>query len=598
MHKYTLILIMVLSLIDQVGISQEPYAYTDIEKLISLEADSISNHLWNGTIKSKVELDPFINKIKTINSDFTNGVTASLLGIFYRNIGESDKAQKNVLQAENLLNSCCYYSKENAQNYSNYCGILANAGLVNMDTILFQKSIVKNQRAVDIGLIIKDTVRIIYGYDFMGDVNYYSAYKIENFEKALHYYNIIESLLEKYEHPKQEADNALGKANVYRQLKNVEKEKLYFDKAEKIATKHNLYSALYALYFDKAELYDISGEYRLSLKYKLKGYEHVLKSKNKEFINRADRQLWWTYKNLGNYNKALHHYELYQTSIAEMNKSEVLQLESELKYKEQILSKEKEITLLENESLRSNRNLLLLIAGLIGGLLLLSLWTNRRLKKNNEELEQKNREIILAQVTGQNLERKRMAGELHDNLNTKIAAIRWQLEAIQGTETLQKPEMLDNTINQLNDAYEDIRLISHNLMPETVQSIGLIQSIEDLIEKLNKSDKVNFHFITEELKEVKFDSLAYPVYNIIFEMVNNIMKHAQAGNAWISLSRNEKGDLKISVSDDGNGFDVDEMKGGYGIKNITSRVANLHGDHRIESAPGKGTKIYIEIPHL
>ena len=240
----------------------------------------------------------------------------------------------------------------------------------------------------------------------------------------------------------------------------------------------------------------------------------------------------------------------------------------------------------------------MLIAGLIGGLLLLSLWTNRRLKKNNEELEQKNREIILAQVTGQNLERKRMAGELHDNLNTKIAAIRWQLEAIQGTETLDKPEMLDNTINQLNDAYEDIRLISHNLMPETVQSIGLIQSIEDLIEKLNKSDKVLFHFITEELNEVKFDSLAYPVYNIIFEMVNNIMKHANAENAWISLSRNENGDLKISVNDDGQGFDVDEMKGGYGIKNITSRVENLHGDYRIESAPGKGTKIYIEIPQL
>lgn len=155
------------------------------------------------------------------------------------------------------------------------------------------------------------------------------------------------------------------------------------------------------------------------------------------------------------------------------------------------------------------------------------------------------------------------------------------------TEKLEHSEMLENAVNQLNDAYEDIRLISHNLMPEKVQSIGLIKSIEDLLEKLNKSDKVQFHFITEQLQDVKFGSLAYPVYNIIFEMVNNIMKHADADNAWISLSRNGTGDLKISVSDDGKGFDVDKMKGGYGIKNITSRIDNLHGSYNIESAPGK-----------
>lgn len=123
------------------------------------------------------------------------------------------------------------------------------------------------------------------------------------------------------------------------------------------------------------------------MKYKLSGYEYVKKSGNKEFINRADRQLWETYKKLGNHRKALQHYELYQQSIAEMHKSEALQLESELKYKEEILEKEKEITLLKNDNLKSNRNLLGLSAGLIGGLLLLSLWTNKRLKRNNTELE-------------------------------------------------------------------------------------------------------------------------------------------------------------------------------------------------------------------
>lgn len=580
------------------GFAQEPYRYSAAELKLSQSADTIYSNIWDDKIHSIDDLQGLFQETRSIDSKFSEGLEKQILSAWHRYNAESDKAQEMVIRAESSFKECCYYSKENARVKSNYCGILSNAGLMNFDTILFNKAIGKISQSIDIAEVIKDTTLLLDGLDYLGDVNYYSAYGKKDYNKALHYYELVESINAKFGNSYESSDNALGLANVYRVINKPDQELHYFSKSKSIAIEEKYYGILYALYFDKAEIFQNKKDYKKSIDFKIKGYEYVLQSGDKEFINRADRQLWSAYKDVDNYKEALHHYEKYQQSIAEMNKSAVLQLESELKYKEQIIDQEKEITLLENTNLRSNRNLLILIAGLIGGLLLLSLWTNRRLKKNNEELEQKNREIILAQVTGQNLERKRMAGELHDNLNTKIAAIRWQLEAIQGIETLDKPEMLDNTINQLNDAYEDIRLISHNLMPETVQSIGLIQSIQDLIEKLNKSDKVHFHFVTEELNEVKFDSLAYPVYNIIFEMVNNIMKHAQAVNAWISLSRNEKGDLRISVSDDGQGFDVDEMKGGYGIKNITSRVGNLHGDYRIESAPGKGTKIYIEIPHL
>jgi signal transduction histidine kinase len=187
-----------------------------------------------------------------------------------------------------------------------------------------------------------------------------------------------------------------------------------------------------------------------------------------------------------------------------------------------------------------------------------------------------------------------MAGELHDNLNTKLAAVRWQLEAIDDDTN----PIIKNAIHQLNDVYEDVRLISHNLMPETVESIGLLNSIEDLIVRLNNSDKVKFQFNRDEVDETHFSNYAYPIYNIIFEMVNNILKHSEAKNAWISLSQNELGDLKISVSDDGKGFDVDQISGGYGLKSIISRVENLHGNYNIESAPGKGTKVFVDIPKL
>jgi signal transduction histidine kinase len=230
--------------------------------------------------------------------------------------------------------------------------------------------------------------------------------------------------------------------------------------------------------------------------------------------------------------------------------------------------------------------------------LLLSLWGNIILRKKNKALSQKNKEIILARLKGQNTERKRMAGELHDNLNTKIAAVRWQLEAFQETTSPDRKEFISKLILQLNDVYEDVRLISHNLMPETVETIGLIQAINDLVTKLNESDRVNFNLVTDLQMDENFNALSYPVYNIIFEMINNVLKHSEATNAWISISRNQLGDLKLSVSDDGKGFDVDQMKNGYGIKSITSRIENLNGQWSIESTPGNGTKIYVEVPNL
>lgn len=599
MNRHIYALVLFLSLFYwQLGLTQSPYQYTVEELELSKIGDQLFEDLWDDKIKSVEGLNELISLSEKINSEFSRGLKQQLFSNWYRYRANTDKAQESVLKAENLLKNCCYFSKENARVKSNYCGILSNAALVNLDTILFNKAFSKISEAVKIAEVIKDTAILLDGLDYLGDVNYYSAYKKKNYDLALQYYKRVEEINVSYNSTYEAADNALGLANVNRVLNDPEQELHYFNKSEAISIKEDYFGVLYALYFDKAEIYENKGDYSSALNHKLKGYDYVLQSNDKEFINRADRQLWQTYKEVRNYEDALHHYERYQRSIAEMNKSEVLQLESELKYKEEILRKEKEITQLENQNLRSNRNLWLLITALTGGFLLLSLWINRRLKKNNKELETKNKEILMAQVMGQNIERKRMAGELHDNLNTKIAAIRWQLEAIQGTEKLQNPEMLENTINQLNDAYEDIRLISHNLMPETVQTIGLLKSIEDLIEKLNNSDKVKFHFITYELESVKFGSLAYPVYNIIFEMVNNIMKHAQAENAWISLSKDNQGDLQISVSDDGVGFEVDEKHGGYGIKNISSRVENLHGAYKIESAPGKGTKIYIEIPQL
>lgn len=580
------------------GSAQKTYVYSPEEAKASSVFDTIFKKINKKEFFSIDQVDPFFEMVNGIESQYAKGLLDLTLGIWYMRKSEIDKSQRHLIEAIKTLDACCYYSKETVIARNFYVDNLTAIGLVNFDTLIFQKAYDEMTQNIEIANEIADTGLLINAYDYLGDVSYYSAFRIQNYDTALYYFDLMEALLEDYHDPSQNANNAVGKANVLRALDRPKEEQIYFDKAEKIAQENDFFGTLYALYFDKAEIYDVSGDYRKALDFKLKGYKYVLESGNKEFINRADRQLWWTYKQMGNHKKSLEHYEKYQNAIAEMKKTEVLELESELKYKDEIINQSNQITLLENKNLRSTRNFLLIVAGLIIVLLLLSLWSIRRLKKANRVLENKNREILTAQVTGQNIERKRMAGELHDNLNTKIAATRWQLEALEASTELKEQPLLTNAIAQLNDIYKDIRLIAHNLMPETVESIGLIGSIEDLISKINDSEKVKFHFVSSLSNDEKFHSLSYPVYNIIFEMLNNIMKHADAENAWISLSRNEQGDLKLSVSDDGKGFDLDEYKIGFGFKNITSRVENLHGNYNIESAPGKGTKIYIEIPQL
>ncbi len=579
-------------------LGQDIYDYSEEEISMSGIVDSIRLGIRAKSIQSIDELEDFAARSDLEGTPFALGTKHLIYGIWYNQNGNDELALTEISAAQNLFENCCYYSREHAHSLRYYGYILNNVGLLNFDTIVFRKVSVQMKKAVEIAEVVQDTFQMIKALGLLADHNFYSAYRIKNYSKALSYYQAVDSLLTQENQSYFAADNALGKANVYGMLNNTELEQYYFDQAQQLAINDSFYDVLFALYNDKAERFRLAQNDQKALEYLLQGYDYVLKSGNKEFISRSDRQLWWTFKKIGRYKEALHHYERFRTAVDELNKTEVLQLESELKYKDQLVSQTTQIKNLEYSNLKFGRNLIIWIASLVSLLFLISLYFIQRFKRQNKQLNRKNKEILLAQLDGQNIERKRMAGELHDNLNTKIAAVRWQLEALESTESLNNPELLKKSINQLNDAYEDIRLISHNLMPETVQSMGIINSIADLIEKLNSSDRVKFQFITEASTDVDYGSLAYPVYNLIFEMVNNVMKHANAQNAWISLSRNEQGDLKITVSDDGKGFDVGEMKGGYGLKNIISRVENLHGNYNIESAPGKGTKIYIEIPHL
>lgn len=562
-------------------------------------AERVENLIQGNDVFAGRALDSLKAMATQLESPFTSGVALRLEAKKFLFEGDINQATSTLSLAKNEVSACCASSEEMINILLLENNLLINLGLVNFDTVHFKKGKEKVEQALIISKNIQDTTSIINCLDGLGDYYYYSAFQVENMDSSRHYYEELLRIDEgKTGNLYKRADALHGLACVHNNIGNIELAQDFFYRSLSLAKENDFYDISFALYNDFAEKYDRSGDYEKALSLKLEAYPYVSQSGSKEFLSRMDRELYRTYKSIGNYREALYYYEKYQDSIAVMNKQEALALRETIEIQDGIARQEKAILNLEIKNANTRRNFFLLLGAFLIFTIGFSMWTNLSLRRKNKVLEAQKREIVLAQLMGQNNERRRMAGELHDNLNTKIAAIRWQLEALQAQYTGKEQQRLDKIIFQLTDVYEDVRLIAQNMMPDIVEEIGLIKSLQSLIETLNDANKVKFHLVTD-IKEDNFSrQISYPLYNIIFEMINNILKHAQANNAWVSISRTENEKINVSVNDDGIGFSEENIVKGYGLKNITARVDNLNGHWQIESAPQKGTKILIEIPDM
>lgn len=312
------------------------------------------------------------------------------------------------------------------------------------------------------------------------------------------------------------------------------------------------------------------------------------------------RQLWEAYKHQGRYREALHHMESYKTLSDSLLNQESLQKISvssvTYDFEKRRQSDLLRIRELEKARLTQSRNILvaLVAAGLAA--LLYVLWSNRKLRDKNNLLLEKNREIVEARDKGQKIERKRVASELHDNLNTKLAAIRWQLESLQTADFTEfNLNVYTKLLKMINDAYKDVRLISHNMLPAELERDGLPAALQHLIGKLDGKESTVFHLLlTGQIGRPDAET-EHQLYNIALELVNNILKHAHATEVQIALEQHA-GMLVLSVTDNGIGISPGQIPSGMGIRNVINRVTQLGGKMEIENQDRGGTRVTIRIP--
>ncbi|RCR69984.1 hypothetical protein DUE52_09155 [Larkinella punicea] len=217
------------------------------------------------------------------------------------------------------------------------------------------------------------------------------------------------------------------------------------------------------------------------------------------------------------------------------------------------------------------------------------------LTEANTELVRKNREIQEAYYNGQSIERKRVASELHDNLGSTLAALKWQLTGFEVENlTSQEQQIYTNLVSTLNQAYLDVRSISHNLMPPELEKLGLSAAIETQVADLNRSGRIVLLFESNYRRGLLGKKQEMEVYSISRELITNILKHAKASAGQVSIL--VTGDfITLRVSDNGLGIRSDLLSNGIGLKNIRERAAAIPGELHLTSANPSGTIITLTV---
>ncbi|WP_158286571.1 sensor histidine kinase [Chitinophaga sp. S165] len=204
--------------------------------------------------------------------------------------------------------------------------------------------------------------------------------------------------------------------------------------------------------------------------------------------------------------------------------------------------------------------------------------------------------LLSAMLEGQEKERTRLARDLHDGLGGLLSGIKLELSTVTPSQTtVHRQSLIQNTLQRLDGAMDELRRIARSMMPEILIKYGLGEATVEYCRGLKKTgtDNIicqvfNFQADMEHTRQVV-------LYRIMQELVNNAVKHAEASQILVLLQQTDH-TLFLTVEDDGKGFDTttgNKLKGA-GLANIEARVEFLGGKIDIQSEPGTGTAITIE----
>lgn len=279
---------------------------------------------------------------------------------------------------------------------------------------------------------------------------------------------------------------------------------------------------------------------------------------------------------------------------------------NELEAKYQTEKKDSEIKLQKASIQRKSIFNYILIAGAAVLLLIIVLLyrTYRQKQKLqqqriNELEKEKQLTATEAVLKGEEQERTRLAKDLHDGLGGMLSGIKYSLNTMKGNliMTPENQQAFERSMDMLDSSIKEMRRVAHNMMPENLVKFGLDAALKDFCNDINQTGALKVNYQSFGMQDAVVDqTMAITVYRIVQELINNTIKHSGAQNAIVQLSRSDR-QLTVTVEDDGRGFDTGILRQSRGIgwSNIHNRVDFLKGKLDIDSHPGQGTSVQIEL---
>lgn len=218
---------------------------------------------------------------------------------------------------------------------------------------------------------------------------------------------------------------------------------------------------------------------------------------------------------------------------------------------------------------------------------------------NLEKEKRAHEEFSKRLIQSQEEERKRIASELHDSIGQNLLIIKNY--ALLGKKSDQQTVIknLDQIANSASSTIDEVRRIAYNLHPYHLERLGLTNAVLSIIDNAEASSQINFEINSDNIDNIFSKDSEINFFRIIQECINNIIKHSQASNAWISIQKKEK-EVLVKIKDNGKGFfsnlSLNDGVEGYGLKNIEKRIHIIKGEIKINSEPGNGTEVLIKAP--
>ena len=254
---------------------------------------------------------------------------------------------------------------------------------------------------------------------------------------------------------------------------------------------------------------------------------------------------------------------------------------SEAKFGNEILKRDAQIAKINKEKLYFVITLLIFIALLSW----ISFYFYQKRKDARAKLELQ-KQTIDAYMDGEEKEKVRLSRELHDGIAQDLLALHF---------ALKRENISVERLNEIDKIGQEVRGLSHQLMPLTLKMLGLVPAMEEICNRALSSTNISYEFKTEGIKDRLPLKLETSLYRIFQELIQNIVKHSKASEVMVQLLM-KNNSINLIVEDNGLGFEESKQKNGLGLHNLKSRIQMINGQLKYESENGNGTVIIVRVP--